>query len=223
LLKSIVLLSGGLDSSVALAQALRETRVQLCLTIDYGQLSAANEIKSSATLTKYYNLKHEVLQLPFLKKLTKTALVKDNMNLPKPELDMLDDLNSSQKSAKEVWVPNRNGLFINIAACYAEAMGCDYIVAGFNKEEAATFPDNSFDFVKKTNEVLTYSTLKEIRLVSYTLQLNKSEIVKLGQKLGVPWQYIWSCYGSGNTMCGKCESCRRFYRAFAKAGVKLKI
>lgn len=219
MLKSIVLLSGGLDSSVSLAQALRETSVKLCLTIDYGQMAADKEIKSAAKLSRHYGLKHEVIQLPFINKLTKTALVAGNDLLPEPDPDMLDNLNVARETAGEVWVPNRNGLFINIAACYAEAIDCDYIITGFNKEEAATFPDNSLDFVKRTNDYLAYSTLKQIRLVSYTQQLKKSEIVKLGQKLGVPWKYVWSCYKNGKTMCGKCESCLRFYRAFKAAGI----
>lgn len=217
-MKSIVLLSGGLDSSVSLAQALRETDVALSLTFDYGQKSAYKEKEAAADLSSYYSISHRVLELNFLKEITRTTLV-SNEDLPEPGFSDLDDHDKSGASAALVWVPNRNGLFINIAASFAEAYKCDIIVTGFNREEAATFPDNSQDFVSAANFALSFSTLQKVRLVSYTQQLDKVEIVKLGMTLGLPFQYIWSCYRGEEKMCGRCESCMRLLRAAKAAGL----
>ncbi|MBE0466956.1 MAG: 7-cyano-7-deazaguanine synthase, partial [Candidatus Desulforudis sp.] len=130
-----------------------------------------------------------------------------------PEARDLDDTEWCADSARRVWVPNRNGLLINVAACFAEALGCSRIVVGFNREEARTFPDNSRHFVDAVNHSLTYSTLTEVRVVCYTQFLDKAEIVSLGRRLGVPWSLVWSCYRDGEQACGKCESCRRLERA----------
>jgi 7-cyano-7-deazaguanine synthase len=218
-LKSIVLLSGGLDSAVSLALALKETEVAFCLTFDYGQRSAQKEKASAAALAAHYSVEHRVLELAFLKDITRTALVICDGDIPEPDAAELDDDLISKANAASVWVPNRNGLFINIAAAFAEAYGCNLIVTGFNREEAATFPDNSAEFVCAANISLSYSTLNKVKLVSYTQALDKIEIIKMGLVLDLPFQYIWSCYKGGEKMCGRCESCRRLGKAVKAAGL----
>jgi 7-cyano-7-deazaguanine synthase len=121
------------------------------------------------------------------------------------------------ETAEAVWVPNRNGVFVNIAAAFAESLGADTIVAGFNKEEAATFPDNSQEFVAVENAALQYSTRKHPLVVSYTIELGKAEIVDLGRSIGAPICDIWSCYHGGPEHCWQCESCARLERALRQA------
>jgi 7-cyano-7-deazaguanine synthase len=218
-LKSIVLLSGGLDSAVSLALAIKETDVAFCLTFDYGQRSAKKENDSAAALAAYYSVGLRVAELAFLKDITKTTLVECGREIPDPDPGDLDDVVKSRAAAASVWVPNRNGLFINIAAAFAETYGCKMIISGFNREEAAAFPDNSAEFVCAVNSALSYSTLNRVKLVSYTQELDKTEIVKLGMELKLPFQYIWSCYRGEEKMCGRCESCRRLGRAVKAAGL----
>jgi queuosine biosynthesis protein QueC len=215
---SVVLLSGGLDSTVSLAQSLREGEVKLCLTFDYGQRAAAKEIEASAAIAGHYGLAHRVIPIDFLAEITRTALVNRDMELPSPGENELDDMDAALGSAAAVWVPNRNGLFINIAASFAESMACGQVVTGFNREEAATFPDNTLDYVRAATRALSFSTANKVRVVSYTQMLDKVEIVRLGKRLGVPFANVWSCYRQGERMCGKCESCRRFNRAMELAG-----
>lgn len=217
--KSIVLLSGGLDSAVSLAQALRETDVFLCLTFDYGQQAAGKEIQAATALAAHHRLDHRTIELPFLKEVTGTSLV-SGVDLPEPDPVGLDDYEKSSASAVSVWVPNRNGLFINIAAAFAESCRCERIVTGFNREEAVTFPDNSPEYVQAVNHALSYSTLNQVKVVSYTQRLDKVEIIKLGLKLDVPFNLLWSCYRGDDKMCGRCESCLRFLRAAAAAGLE---
>lgn len=216
-----MLLSGGLDAAVSLACALEESEVVLCLTFDYGQLASCNEIKAAALLTEYYHLRHQVLAIPFLRDITGTALVKRDTALPEPEMADLDERELAASAAAQVWVPNRNGLFINIAAAFAESCGAQLVITGFNKEEAVTFPDNSIAFVESVNDSLSYSTLNHVRVVSYTQRLDKIDIIKLGLKMSVPLQYIWSCYRGGKKMCGRCESCLRLKRAADLTGLDM--
>lgn len=222
-MKSIVLLSGGLDSTVSLAQALKETEVKLAITYDYGQRAAVKEGTAATSLAAYYKLNHKIIKLPFLNEITGTALVNRSREIPEPSFNELDDVLKAGKTAAPVWVPNRNGVFINIAAAYAEAFGCGLIVTGFNKEEAAIFPDNSAEFTAVISASLGYSTLTGVKVVSYTQRLDKLEIVKLGERLKVPFQYVWSCYSGGEKMCGKCESCLRLFRALKAAGINQDI
>lgn len=212
MMNSVVLLSGGLDSSVNLAKAVQETDVKLCLNINYGQRAAQKEALAAEKLVAHYNLKLEKIKLDFLARITKTSLVNQAEEVPEPEEKFLDSEIAFQTAAK-VWVPNRNGTFINVAAAYAETLDCQLIITGFNKEEAQTFPDNSIEFLDAINKSLTYSTQNQPKVISYTQDLDKKEIVQLGKSLNLPFDYIWSCYHGGEVMCGKCESCRRYLRA----------
>lgn len=211
-MKSIVLLSAGLDSTVALAKTLTSSDVELCLTFDYGQRSGMQEINRAGMIAKHYGIDHEVIELPFLRKVTKTSLVNKNADVPHLTRDLLDD-KITIETASKVWVPNRNGLFINIAASYGESYGYSHIITGFNREEAATFPDNSIEFINQINSALNLSTLNKIKVSSPTIDLDKEQIVSLGHELNIPWHLVWSCYYGEDKMCGKCESCQRLHRA----------
>ena len=127
--KSIILMSGGLDSVVTLAYSNAHTdyNVELALTFDYGQKSVDAEIEASRKICEYYNIKHEVINLDWLKTITKSSLV-SNREVPDKNFE-------TAESASSVWVPNRNALFLNIAACYCDSFGYDYILYGANKQE----------------------------------------------------------------------------------------
>lgn len=215
-MKGVCLLSGGLDSAVNLAYALREMEVVLCLTADYGQLAARQEIRAARRLARHYRVRHQVVRLPFLARIDQSALT-GKRELPLLEGSELADAGVTRETARAVWVPNRNGLLINVAACYAEVLGATRVVVGFNREEAATFPDNSEGFLNAVNRALACSTSNGVQVVSFTLRLTKEDIVRLGNRLGVPWAFVWSCYRGEERPCGRCESCRRLERAFQLA------
>ena len=153
----------------------------------------------------------------WLGRLTGSALVNVDTDLPYPETADLDDPVRAGATAKAVWIPNRNGVFINIAAAFAEAMGCGGVLVGFNREEAATFPDNTVEYMDAATLSLSFSTANQVRVVSPTASLDKREIVALGRSLDAPLDLCWPCYGGGPTLCGKCESCRRFHRAMGQS------
>ena len=204
-MKGVAILSGGLDSTVSLAAATRKMDVVLALTFDYGQRAAKRERDASAKIAKHYKIPHRVIAIPWLAALTSTALVNRRASLPLNEM--------SVRSAQAVWVPNRNGVFIEIAAAHAESLGAERLITGFNKEEAVTFPDNSPAYVSAVNYALSYSTANGVRVVSFTGNLEKRGIVNLGRRLDAPLKHIWPCYEGGKRWCGECESCLRSLRA----------
>ena len=205
--KSIILLSGGLDSLVSLGLTKKELNVTLALTFDYGQKSAKDEIEASAKICDYYNVEHKVIKLDFLKEITNTALVSED------KLPSGDDLKDEVQSAKSVWVPNRNGLFLNIAGCYADSYNFDNIIIGANKEEAQTFSDNSKEFVDAVNEEFKYSTMNKAKVVAPLLNSDKNDIVMLALSNDIPLELTMSCYMGGSGHCGICESCVRLKHA----------
>jgi 7-cyano-7-deazaguanine synthase len=214
---SLALLSGGLDSTVALALARSEGPVGLALTANYGQRSAAREIEASRRIAAALGVAHRVVDLEFLGELGGNALTDRARRLPTPgERDLSGA--AAERSADAVWVPNRNGLLVNAAAAFAEALGLRRILVGFNAEEGETFPDNTGAFLDAANAALEFSTRGRVRLESPTLRLQKREIVIAGSRAGAPLEWVWPCYEGGASMCGVCESCVRFERARRDAG-----
>jgi 7-cyano-7-deazaguanine synthase len=200
--KAIALLSGGLDSVVSMLLAREKAEIVLALTIDYGQKARINEIRSSASFCSLYGIKHQVVELPFMLEM-KSGII---------ESSGLDD--------SSPWVPNRNGLIINLAACYAENLKADWVICGFNREEGVDFPDNTQEFVEAISRSLYYSTLNKVEIRSFVQNMDKIEIVASAKNLGVDFGLIWSCYRSGIKPCGECPSCLRNQKAYKKVGIE---
>ncbi|MCD1294108.1 7-cyano-7-deazaguanine synthase QueC [Methanocella sp. CWC-04] len=219
-MKSIVLLSSGLDSVVAFKKAYDMSDIVLAITFDYGQRAAAQEIEHAKKICGRFNVKHLDIELPWLKEITRTALVNREKAVPEPTEQELDDIKGKALStAHQVWVPNRNGAFINIAAAYADSLEADMIICGFNAEEGATFPDNTPGFVEAINKSLEYSCLKKVAVNAPVIDLDKEQIIREGAAINAPIDLSWSCYYSHESPCGKCESCMRRARAFRRAGI----
>lgn len=219
MIKSVVLLSGGMDSTVNFLAVREQSQIVLAITFDYGQRAAEKEKEVASRMASHFQVPHCTLELPFFKKLGTSSLTDRTREIPTGESVSIDDLKISQQTAKSVWVPNRNGIFLNIAAGFAETLGASWIVPGFNKEEAATFHDNSQDYLEAATTSLSYSTSNKVQVRCLTTDLSKTEIVALGQKLHIDWKWIWPCYFNQSQWCGQCESCQRSKRALDANGV----
>ncbi len=210
---SVVLLSSGLDSTVNLYEAREKSRVVLALTFNYGQRAAAREIERAEQIARCAGVPHKVLDLSWFNEFTKTSLVNRSQDVPTGASVSIDDLAVSNETAKAVWVPNRNGIFLNIGAAFAEGIGASMIVPGFNIEEGTTFPDNTQGFLTALTAAFVFSTSNHVEAVCFTTALDKTEIVRRGRALGAPFELMWPCYFAGVEPCGECESCKRFRRA----------
>ena len=205
--KGVILLSGGLDSLVSLDIASKKCKIELALTFDYGQKAFKEEKEASKKIAKLYKIKHEIIKLPFLNKITKNALTEETNK-------KLDDF-------KEVWIPNRNGLFVNIAGSYCDKYLYDYIIIGVNKKEAENFSDNSIDFISSAEKSLEYSTQKQPKILAPCQTYDKIEIINYAIDNSLPLNLLKSCYDSQQNSqkkhCKKCMSCKLLYEAIKKS------
>jgi len=212
---SVVLLSGGLDSSANLALAHARGDRLAALTVNYGQRAWESERRAARALSEHYGASWSELELPFLGQLGGSALTDRTREVPEVSRDVLDTMSVVTKTADAVWVPNRNGVLIHLACAYAESIGAASVLVGFNREEGATFPDNTRAFMDSVNGSLEYSTRGKVRVDSLTVDLDKREIVAELRALTRPFPMplVWSCYFAGEKSCGRCESCQRLARA----------
>lgn len=196
--------------------------ISLALTLDYGQRSASRESEAAQRISSYLKVPHRVVSLGFFKDFFEAkGLLSTNDTLPAPRPEHLSDRGFSESSANAVWVPNRNGIFLEIAAGIAEASGSSAVIVGFNREEAETFPDNSTEYMAAINRSLDFSTRGKVHVISPTARYDKTELVQKAVVNSFPLHLIWSCYEGGEKMCGVCESCQRLKRALRYNEVSL--
>ncbi len=201
-MQAVALLSGGLDSVVSMLLASKEVEIVLAITVDYGQRAAKQEIAASQRIAHDMGIPHKVICLPFMMELNSDLLKPDNSCIVNP------------------WVPNRNGLLISLAACLAENLGAQMVICGFNREEAAIFPDNSSSFIEAVNSALSYSTRNHVFAKSFVQNMTKEDIVRQALLLDVNLDSLWSCYQDGDEPCGGCSSCITNQDAFRKVGIR---
>ncbi len=198
--RAVALVSGGLDSVVSLAKAHAEIEVRLVLFADYRQRAVERERSAALSVATFFQLPFTEVDLGWLGALSPLEMRYGSASRAYSlHLRTIDD----------VWIPNRNGVFLNVAAAFAESRRCDVVVTGFNREEAADFPDNGADYVSAVNNALAFSTRNGVRVVSYTQDLDKRGVLELGIALGAPLSLVWSCYDGQDVMCGGCGSCER--------------
>ena len=216
--KAIAVLSGGLDCTVASSVYDRDYEIH-AITFDYGQKAFKRELEASREICKKMNWSHEVIDLPWLSKIS-TSSLNTSEEIPEVSEADLDDIEKSSESASSVWVPARNTVFTSIALSYAESIGAEIIIVGWNGEEGSTFPDNSKKYMEKFNELIDVGSPDKIKIEAPAIDLNKEEIIELGVKVGAPMELSYSCYKGGDKHCGVCESCMRRRRAFENLNVK---
>ncbi len=196
-----------MDSVYNLLKSIEEFEKIEVVFFDYSQKAYAHEYVNTRRISEKLKLKFIKVDLPWYRNL-KSSLLNENLKV--------SNYSEGDKNLAE-WVPNRNAVFLNIAAAIAESNNFDHIVIGINKEESTRYKDNRKEFLNKLNELLELSTLKKCKVISYSEDLNKNEILKelipLMKKYDLDSSYIWSCYNSYEKMCGKCESCTRLKSA----------
>lgn len=213
-MKGIVILSGGLDSGVAMGFEKERNKVdiELALTFNYGQKASKKEIEHANKLCKFYGVEHKVINLDWLRELG-GGLIENKIPVVSLNPERLKEV--ADETARAVWIPNRNMIFISIACAFAEKKGYECIITGFNREEGETFPDNRKEFVSGMNKV--FKSLNGIEIKAPFIEMTKEDIIMAGRSLNFPFNLTWSCYHGYDKPCGKCESCIRREMAFKKA------
>ncbi|GAB6945863.1 7-cyano-7-deazaguanine synthase [Vulcanisaeta sp. JCM 14467] len=208
--RAILLLSGGIDSAVALYLLKSRGYDVVALTINYPG-RGERERESARELARLTNTRLIEVDLPFMR-----------------EVDELwngeEERPSHLRSAHPSTIPARNAIIYAVAAHYAEILGIDTIVAGHNADDTKYFPDTSREFRRLISKALTIGTYigraKGLRVIAPLSRLSKTEVVRLGLKLGVPFEFTWSCHNNYDVPCGQCSGCLARKRAFDELGVK---
>jgi len=214
--KSLVLFSGGVDSTTALYWARsRGDRVH-ALTFDYGQRHRV-EVRMARRAAKKAGIPQTVLKVD-LAQIGGSALTDPRIELPRYRCR--DEIKPGPPAT---YVPFRNGILISIAAAFAEARGYDEIVCGFNVIDSPDYPDTRAEFVRAMEKAVASGTKAAfgapgIKISAPFLRMTKAEIIRLGLSLGADYSDSVSCYAGDELPCGSCASCLLRRRAFAEAG-----
>lgn len=220
--KVIVLFSGGLDSSTALALAVEKYGADnvLALSVSYGQ-KHDREMKSANDVAAYYGVKRLQMDLGAIFEGSKCSLLKES-GVEIPEESYADQLQESGGTPVSTYVPYRNGLFLSVAASLAIINGYDQVWYGAHADDAAgnAYPDCSDDFNVAISEAIYVGTGHLVRIMAPFILMTKADIVAEGLRLKVPYELTWSCYKGGAEPCGKCGTCIDRIKAFEKNGVK---
>lgn len=210
-MKALVILSGGLDSTVALYWAKKKYGDIEALTFYYGSKHNEKEYYCALKTCESLKVKLSRISIDFIDTYFKSDLLKSGGEIPEGHY--------AAENMKSTVVPFRNGIMLSIAAGFAESNDCDVIILGNHSGDHAIYPDCREDFIKAMAQAISFGTQKQIRLESPFCNITKTDIVKIGTELGVDFSLTWSCYKGGDKHCGKCGICVERKEAFQEAGV----
>lgn len=214
--EAIVLLSGGLDSATTLYIAREGGHNCRCLIFDYGQRHK-KEILQAEGIAKRLHCDYKITKLSF--PWQGSALLDEGIELPAGK-----GAGETVENIPSTYVPARNTIFISIAAGWAEAIGADAIFIGANAVDFSGYPDCRPGYFEAFNKTLREGTKsgvegKPIKIETPLIDKKKSEIIKIGTRLAVPFELTWSCYEGGKRPCLRCDSCLLRKKGFDEAGL----
>ncbi len=217
--RAVVVLSGGMDSAVCAAYAKSKGYELYLMHLNYGQLTEKREETAFNKLADFYKAKDKlILDTAIFKTIGGSSLIGDG-DIP---------LNSTEKSINDrgagelpsTYVPFRNGIIISLAVAWAEKLEAEKVFIGAIEADSSGYPDCREGFYGYMNKALQIGTKNGIEIETPLMELSKSDVVKLGVKLSVPFELTWSCYKNEDIPCGKCESCLLRAKGFKGAGIE---
>lgn len=212
-MKALVVLSGGMDSSVALAKAVKEFEKENVetITFNYGSKHNDRENEAAKELAAYYGVKNTLVRMPFVNELFKSDLLKSGGEIPEGHY--------ADPSMKRTVVPFRNGIMLSIAAGYAESIEAQKLYLGNHAGDHAIYPDCRTEFAEPMAAAIKHGTYANVELVRPFEQMTKTAIAVIGKTLNVPFEKTYSCYKGGEKHCSKCGTCFERKEAFADSGI----
>ncbi len=219
MMKAAVLLSGGLDSTTTLAQAIDDGCKVTALSFRYGQRHT-KELESAKKVCEHYNVEHVIIDLNLGS--FRSALTREEIDVP------MDRSGELSKDIPVTYVPARNIVFLSIAAGLCESIDAERIYIGANAVDYSGYPDCRPEFFEAYEKMLAVGTKTgveghPIKIMTPILRSSKADIVRLGKRLNAPLDLTWSCYNGGEKACGHCDSCRLRLKGFKDAGYKDEI
>lgn len=220
-MRVLVLFSGGVDSTTALALAINQYGHEnvVALSISYGQ-KHDKEIQAANQIAKYYQVEHIFLDLAKIFEYSDCSLL-NHSSKEIPHETYAKQLSKTDGKPVTTYVPFRNGLFLSSAASIALSKNCNLIYYGAHKDDADgnAYPDCSEIFNNAMNQAIYEGSGHQLQIEAPFVNKSKADIVKIGLDLNVPYHLTWSCYEGNDKPCGKCGTCLDRQEAFLKNGV----
>lgn len=209
-MKTVLIHSGGLDSTVLLYQLREEGNEVLALSVDYGQRHR-KELAFAADITQQLRVRHEIANLRGIGALLGSSSL--TSNLPVAEGHYTED------SMKSTVVPNRNMIMLAIATGWAITEKADSVSYAAHAGDHAIYPDCREEFTNAMDAAIRLADWHEVSLKRPFVSLSKADIVRRGAELRVPFSQTWSCYQGADQHCGRCGTCIERREAFHLADV----
>jgi 7-cyano-7-deazaguanine synthase len=209
--KAVVLLSGGMDSCVCAALAVRDHEVA-AVHVSYGQRTEERERRAFLAICDRLGIqKRLITRNEALRAIGGSALT--DLNIAVPEAHMIG------QEIPITYVPFRNAHFLSVAVSWAEVLDAEQVYIGAVEQDSSGYPDCRPSYYAAFNELIRQGTKEgNIWVVTPLIAMRKSQIVRLGLELNAPLDLTWSCYQSETEACGVCDSCQLRLRAFEEAG-----
>jgi len=213
--KAVVLLSGGLDSTVTLACSVNDGNESIALSFRYGQRHS-RELDSARAVADHYGIEHKVIDLDMSS--FRSSLIGGHGEVEKDRKDIGKDI-------PDTYVPARNIIMLSVAAGLCESMGASSVYIGANSVDYSGYPDCRKEFFAAFEDMIKAGTKagaegRRIEIRTPILDLSKADIIRLGKRLDAPLHLTWSCYSGGDEQCGRCDSCILRSKGFEEAGYK---
>jgi 7-cyano-7-deazaguanine synthase len=211
--RAVVLLSGGMDSCVCAALAVRDFDAA-AVHISYGQRTEECERNSFLEISERLGMRDRlIVRNEALRAIGGSALTDPNIAVP--------ESHTIGRDIPVTYVPFRNAHFLAVAVSWAEVLGATKIYIGAVEQDSSGYPDCRPAYYEAFNQVIRAGTKAgNIEIATPLIALRKHEIVRLGLELGAPFDLTWSCYSREDRACGVCDSCVLRRRAFEQAGAK---
>lgn len=208
--KTVLVLSGGMDSTTLLYKLIKEGKEVRAISFDYGQRHS-RELKQAAKTCKALGIPHEIVKMAFMRDLISNSSLTGDIPVPHGHY--------AEESMKKTVVPNRNMIMASIAIGWAVNLEYDEIALGVHAGDHAIYPDCRPDFVEALRNISAIANFKSIGIYAPFLYLDKGDIAIEGTNLGVDYSLTHTCYEGTAEPCGKCGACQERQEAFSKANV----
>lgn len=210
--KAIVLLSGGLDSTTALAYVRSQRFKIYTMTFAYGQRHA-EELRSATRVAATYGSEHREVQID-LRAFGGSALT-DDVEVPKGR----SGAEMTASGVPVTYVPARNTIFLSYALAWADVLGVEDIFIGVNAVDYSGYPDCRPEYVRAFEHMANLAIRGSVRIHAPFIRMTKAEIISLGHELGVDYGQTLSCYDPADGACGACDACQIRRRGFEMSGL----
>ena len=207
---SVIIVSGGMDSITLLYD--HKDEIALGISFDYGSNHNAREIPFAKMHCERLGIKHIIINLDFMHQYFKSSLLDGAEAIP--EGHYADD------NMKSTVVPFRNGIMLSIAIGIAESNNLDQVFIANHGGDHTIYPDCRPEFINAIDAAATAGTYNNVKVVAPYTKITKSDIARIGKKLGIDYTETWSCYKGGEVHCGKCGTCVERKEALAEAGIE---